>query len=378
MAWMRSGTITVQNGSDQVVGSGTNWAQDLVSPGDALIVGGHVLEVASFQTATALTLRVPFPGSNGSGLDYAIAPTRAPLRELQKGVNELTGSISTRVAAVEGTTATTQAQVTAAYRSDRVNDAIRTGSDNPTNWDGLTFDDTTNTFVMKADAVETGTDPGASLLELARLRLRGDGSVSSSGTAHGLEIGAHGGDGVKFDRTGLLARDGGSDFAVEYRDILQRSDVRYEQYLVANAPDGWLIAENFAGDTSVGLDAVSARLFQTGDLTHLTFELTFSSMSIPVDGDADISTYFDLAALGAATGWFATIEAGNLGQGIAQLRGNGFDQPWFPVEVNLNSNGHASFPNTFRLRSEERPGTSDPGANATEMIFRTSIMARVA
>ena len=73
MSTYRIGTVTVNNGSTSVTGSGTSWVAVGVRAGDYLFVNGLFGEVASVESNTALTLVRGWPGGNGSGQQYTIA-----------------------------------------------------------------------------------------------------------------------------------------------------------------------------------------------------------------------------------------------------------------------------------------------------------------
>jgi hypothetical protein len=77
MAWYRTGTISVTNGSTAVTGAGTAWV-GIVYIGDALVApDGRNYEVASVNSNTSLTLATNYQGSTASAQAYAIQPTRA-------------------------------------------------------------------------------------------------------------------------------------------------------------------------------------------------------------------------------------------------------------------------------------------------------------
>lgn len=72
MSTYRIGTVTVNNGSQSVTGSGTAWAGAGLKEGDQIEVNGLIAEIASVQSNTALTLRRNWPGATASGQQYTI------------------------------------------------------------------------------------------------------------------------------------------------------------------------------------------------------------------------------------------------------------------------------------------------------------------
>jgi len=73
MAWYKTGTVTVTNGSPTVLGSGTTFLVS-VSAGDLFTIdGSHIYEVTAVNTNTSLSLGHNYAGTTASGADYLIA-----------------------------------------------------------------------------------------------------------------------------------------------------------------------------------------------------------------------------------------------------------------------------------------------------------------
>ncbi|SIR06932.1 hypothetical protein [Pseudacidovorax sp. RU35E] len=75
MAWYRTGTIALTNGSALVNGTGTAWVANAL-PGDILSVPGAVLEVKRIVSDTQLELVLPYGGATAAGVSYALVPTQ--------------------------------------------------------------------------------------------------------------------------------------------------------------------------------------------------------------------------------------------------------------------------------------------------------------
>lgn len=80
MAQIKTGTVSVTNGSQVVTGVGTTWLADGVAPGDGFVIptstglngSGVYYTVAGVASDTSLTLSATWGGSGDSGLAYAI------------------------------------------------------------------------------------------------------------------------------------------------------------------------------------------------------------------------------------------------------------------------------------------------------------------
>ena len=89
MAWYKTGTITVTNGSTTVTGSGTSWITG-AGIGEALYApDGRIYEIANIVSATQLTLGSAYLGSTASGQAYQIVPTQSYIRDLAQQAAQL-------------------------------------------------------------------------------------------------------------------------------------------------------------------------------------------------------------------------------------------------------------------------------------------------
>ncbi|GAC1315524.1 MAG: hypothetical protein NVSMB28_00100 [Collimonas sp.] len=82
MAWYKTGSVALVNGSTAVNGVGTDFVTH-VSPGGIFCApDGHIYEVGSVVSASALTLVIGYAGSTTANAPYAIAPTQSYVVDL--------------------------------------------------------------------------------------------------------------------------------------------------------------------------------------------------------------------------------------------------------------------------------------------------------
>lgn len=98
MAWYRTGTVTVANGSTTVTGAGTAWASPGVKVGYAFMgPDGALYEVGAINTSSEITLTTPYGGSNGSGQTYGIIPTHSLNVELHAAMLQLVQTANQKI-----------------------------------------------------------------------------------------------------------------------------------------------------------------------------------------------------------------------------------------------------------------------------------------
>ncbi len=120
MAWERTGTVTVTNGSATVTGAGTTWAAPAVKPGYAFLgPDGVIYEISALNTATEITLAKAYGGSNGSGQSYDIQPTPQPLVELHDGVKDLIDTANAKIDPLEAWKTQTEADFQALLATEQ-------------------------------------------------------------------------------------------------------------------------------------------------------------------------------------------------------------------------------------------------------------------
>ncbi len=71
-----TGTVTVTSGSPTVTGAGTGWQTALIQ-GGVLYVRGGAYPILTVDGETKITLAVPYTGTNGSGVLYAVDRQRS-------------------------------------------------------------------------------------------------------------------------------------------------------------------------------------------------------------------------------------------------------------------------------------------------------------
>jgi hypothetical protein len=89
MAWYRTGTLSVTNGSVVVTGVGTSWISQ--HKGWILVTeqGNELLEIGEIVSSTELALAVAFTGTTAATLTYSIIPTQSLNADLVEKINDL-------------------------------------------------------------------------------------------------------------------------------------------------------------------------------------------------------------------------------------------------------------------------------------------------
>lgn len=97
MGWYRIGTVSINNGSRAVTGSGTQWVSVAkVKAGDAIRMPDfRDYEVGAVNSDLSITLAEDYLGTNVSGGSYAIKPTISPMRDLVDPVTTLVNDFTT-------------------------------------------------------------------------------------------------------------------------------------------------------------------------------------------------------------------------------------------------------------------------------------------
>ncbi|NDW31886.1 hypothetical protein [Salipiger sp. PrR007] len=80
MAWYRTGTVSVTNGSATVTGSGTAFVANVKVGEEFRLLGGDGYEVAAVVSDTQLILARSFTGTSQSGQGYEIVPIKGFLK----------------------------------------------------------------------------------------------------------------------------------------------------------------------------------------------------------------------------------------------------------------------------------------------------------
>lgn len=82
MAWYRTGSIALTNGSTAVTGTGTDFLTGAAVGEAVLAPDGRLYEVVSIASATSLTVSPAYLGATASGQSYAIVPSQSYIRDL--------------------------------------------------------------------------------------------------------------------------------------------------------------------------------------------------------------------------------------------------------------------------------------------------------
>ena len=75
MAWYKTGTVTVTNGSATVTGAGTAFVGAVLAGQGFAAPDGKIYEIEAVVSATGLTLASPYLGATAAGASYGIIPT---------------------------------------------------------------------------------------------------------------------------------------------------------------------------------------------------------------------------------------------------------------------------------------------------------------
>lgn len=95
MAWYRSGSITVTNGSVTVSGAGTAWISN-AAIGEALYApDGRLYEIVNIASDTTITLQSAYLGATASAQAYVIVPSQSYIRDLAAQAADLVNNYST-------------------------------------------------------------------------------------------------------------------------------------------------------------------------------------------------------------------------------------------------------------------------------------------
>lgn len=83
MAWYKSGTCSVTNGSPTVTGTGTAWVDNVRIGSDGFVgPDGLLYEILKVVSSTEITLAAAYKGTTASSGGYAIAPIQGYTKEL--------------------------------------------------------------------------------------------------------------------------------------------------------------------------------------------------------------------------------------------------------------------------------------------------------
>lgn len=82
MSWYKTGTITVNNGSAAITGSGTAWIANAANGEAIYLPDGKFYEIASVNSDTSLTLAGNYTGTSLAGQSYTILPSQSFIRDL--------------------------------------------------------------------------------------------------------------------------------------------------------------------------------------------------------------------------------------------------------------------------------------------------------
>jgi hypothetical protein len=94
-SWYRTGTISVNNGSTTVTGSGTDFISGTAGGEGLLAPDGKVYEIVAVVSGVALTISPAYLGANALAQAYAIIPTQSYIRDLANQAAALVNDYAT-------------------------------------------------------------------------------------------------------------------------------------------------------------------------------------------------------------------------------------------------------------------------------------------
>ncbi|WP_323780183.1 hypothetical protein [Thalassovita sp.] len=89
MSWIKTGTISVTNGSATVTGAGTSWVGTAQAGYGILMPNGLLYEIEGVVSDASITLAKVYEGTTQTGQAYAIVPTQGLTAVLVDAVNAL-------------------------------------------------------------------------------------------------------------------------------------------------------------------------------------------------------------------------------------------------------------------------------------------------
>lgn len=158
----------------------------------------------------------------------------------------------------------------------------------------------------------------------------------------------------------------------DWRSILTDESAKTSAYSIVDAPNNWLIGENFNGDTAIGLDSVSGQCHRIGNFAHISLALDFSSFSVPANGDGIISCSIDINALASFPEWFASLDSSGIGVAYGRFTGAGWDAPWMPFYCSANKSA-----GTLYFSTGDAGSMPAQASNATGLELKMSITVLV-
>jgi hypothetical protein len=156
MGWYKTGTVSVENGEAEVVGTGTSWITNASTGMGFLGPDGQLYEIAVVSSASTLTLATPYAGPSAPDATYSLLPTQDYVRQLASQAAELVTQYS------EAVNLWTRGEFDAGTVAAP----------------GINFDGTANGLYMPEENTVCVVTDG-----VERLRVDSDGNVSISGGA---------------------------------------------------------------------------------------------------------------------------------------------------------------------------------------------------
>lgn len=131
MAWYKSGTCSVTNGSPTVTGTGTAWVDNVRIGSDGFVgPDGLLYEISKVVSATEIILAVAYKGTTAASGRYAVAPIQGYTKELADKAAALIDQFSDAEATAASSASAAASSASAASDSASAAAETKTGIDN--------------------------------------------------------------------------------------------------------------------------------------------------------------------------------------------------------------------------------------------------------
>jgi len=262
------------------------------------------------------------------------------------------------------------------YHAGKANTSFRMGTNTATNYDGVVYDESGNTFTFKADADLAGLDTGNSILLANRFRANADLAVGF-GTTTSVTF--------KNDEltwVGSVVNPGGGAASgtgtIKYQDILS-SDGEVRRFEGINVPvtggadpnDSITSIFNGGGGGVQVFEVARVEAYRIQDLVHVNMRIVIDNYFFTADDDQTVSvTFNNYEKFFSDNGFFTAINRTTHGHVTARFSGSGFDLPDISMKLVVGATD-LTFSNLDRRFFDQS------GALVTDATYDITFTARV-